>query len=136
MPAARESKVRILHTKVYAAAMYCVEAAEVAPAKVARLAAAVIDAFRFKNDNHNADRFFTTLADNSKDLDPVVEILARRVLQIRRTACKRDEMADKFKGMILKYAEKTQKAEGNGFAGSIQRKTSKVIGCNDLRPIH
>ena len=126
-----EAKVKIIHTKIYVAAMYGVEAAEVAPAKVARLTAAVIDAFRSKNETHNADRFFTTLTYNSKDLVPVVEILARRVLQIRRTACKRDEMADKFKGMILKYAGTHTKPMENGPAGSIQRTTSKVIGCND-----
>ena len=111
VPATMEAKVRIIHTKIYAAAMYGVEAAEVAPAKVARLAAAVIDACRSKNDNHTSNRFFTALTDNSKDLDPVVKILARMVLQIRRTACKKETMADKFKGMILKYAE-THKANG------------------------
>ena len=41
-----EMKVRAIQTKVYAAAFYGIEAAEVAPAKVAKLAAAVIDTFR------------------------------------------------------------------------------------------
>ena len=62
--------------------------------------------FRSKNDNHNADRFFTTLTADKDDVDPVVEILARRVMQVRRTACKRRSMEAKFKDILYKYAQR------------------------------
>ena len=45
-PATVEAKVKAIQAKIYAAAMYGIEAAEVPPAKVATLTAAVIDAFR------------------------------------------------------------------------------------------
>ena len=76
------------------------------PAKIATLAASIIDVFRSRNDNHNADRFFTTLTLDKDDVDPVVEILARRVLQVRRIASKRKGMEGKFKEILQKYATK------------------------------
>ena len=60
-PATVEAKAGIILAKVYAAVLYGVEAAQVKPAKVAKLTAVVIDAFRSNNDNHNTDRFFATL---------------------------------------------------------------------------
>ena len=56
-PATNEAKVKAIHAKVYASAMYGIEAAAVTPAKIAKLAATVIDVFRSRNNNHNADRF-------------------------------------------------------------------------------
>ena len=46
VPATTEAKVRAIHAKVYASAMYGIEAAAVTPAKIATLAASVIDVFR------------------------------------------------------------------------------------------
>ena len=106
VPATPEAKVKAIHAKIYASAMYCIEAAAVTPAKIAALAANIIDVFRSKNDNHNADRFFTTLTADKDDVDPVVEIMARRVLQIRRTACKRKGMEAKLKEILNKYAKR------------------------------
>ena len=103
-PASNDAKVKAIHAKVYASAMYGIEAAAVTPAKIAKLAASVIDVFRWKNNNHNADRFFTTLTPDDKDIDPVVEILARRAMQIRRTASKNKGMEAKVKELLLMYA--------------------------------
>ena len=55
VPATTEAKVRAIHAKVYVSAMYGIEAAAVTPAKIATLAASVIDVFRSKNNIHNAD---------------------------------------------------------------------------------
>ena len=46
VPATPEAKVKAIHAKVYASAMYGIEAAEVTPAKTAALAASIIDVFR------------------------------------------------------------------------------------------
>ena len=45
-PARVDMKARIIATKVYAAALYGVEAATVTPARIAKLSAAVVDTFR------------------------------------------------------------------------------------------
>ena len=74
--------------------MYGIEAASASPIKVASLIAAVIDVFRSRNNNHNANQFFSTISGSKNDLDPQVQIFARRVLQVRRTACKRPETAE------------------------------------------
>lgn len=50
-------KIRTILTKVYAAALYGIEAARVTPDKVGKLAAAVVDAFRSRNNSHNVDIF-------------------------------------------------------------------------------
>ena len=101
-----EMKVRAIQTKVYAAAFYGIEAAEVAPAKVAKLAAAVIDTFRAKNNNHNAVTIFSTITDDNNDIDPVAQILTRRILKIRRACCKKTGNEERYKKMIGNYAEK------------------------------
>ena len=106
-PASVEAKAGIILAKTYAATLYGVEAARVQPQKIAQLAAAVIDVFKPKNNHHNADRFFATLTtDESKDLDPVVQILGRRASQIRRTASKSKEAEERFKKTLMKYARK------------------------------
>ena len=77
-PASLEAKVAIILAKTYAATLYGVEAARVQPQKIAKLAAAVIDVFKPRNNHHNADWFFATLtSDEAEDLDPVVQILGR-----------------------------------------------------------
>ena len=53
-PAKAEAKAKVILSKVYAGAMYGVEAAGASPMKVANLTAAVIDVFKNRNNNHNA----------------------------------------------------------------------------------
>ena len=111
-PASVETKARIIATKVYAAALYGVEASQMTPAKIARLSAAVIDTFRSRNNSHNADRFYTTLTTTKNDLDPAAQILVRRVLQIRRASMKRDKAEARFKRSLKKYATKFKDVKG------------------------
>ena len=121
-PASTETKVRVIATKVYAGALYGVEATQLAPARIARLSAAVIDTFRPRNNSHNASRFFTTLTPAKNDLDPAAQILARRVMQIRRTCSTNPEAEEKFK--------RTPRKEVNGQNGIIQ--TSRRQGENHI----
>ena len=88
-PAKPEANARAILSKVYAGAMYGVEAASASPQKIAGLAAAVIDVFKSRNNNHNANQFFSTITESKSDLDPTAQIFARRVMQVRRTACKK-----------------------------------------------
>ena len=106
-----QAKVKAILGKIYAGGLYGVEAAQLAPARVARLSAAVIDAFRSRNNDHNADRFYATVAQGKDEIDPVAQILCRRVMQLRRTACKREGADIKFKDTLLKYAKKVKKGE-------------------------
>ena len=44
-------------------------------------------------------------------MDPMVQIVTRRVLQVRRSCCKRKESEQKFKRMLGKYAVKYKKGD-------------------------
>jgi hypothetical protein len=79
------------------------------PAKFAKLSAAVSDAFRSRNDNHNADRLFTTVVEAKDEIDPVAQVFSRRVMQIRRIVVKLKGAEGRFKKMLLKYANKNKK---------------------------
>ena len=105
-PASVDTKARAIAAKVYAGAFYGVEAAQVTPAKLAKMSAAVIDVFRSRNNSHNADRFFATLTSAKNDLDPTVQIFTRRVLQVRRTCSKKEGADGDFKRVLNKYAVK------------------------------
>ena len=105
-PTTVEAKTKLILAKTFAAAMHGVEAAEVQPAKFAGLTAAVIDTFRSRNDNHNTDRFFATLSEETKDLDPVVQSFGGRAMQIRRTCCKNDKAEARFKQTLIKHANR------------------------------
>ena len=99
-------QIRAITSKIFAGAMYGVEAAGATPNKVAGLTAAVIDVFKSRNNNHNANQFFSTITGSKVDLDPQVQIFARRAMQIRRTACKRPETMERFRKSIQRYASK------------------------------
>ena len=108
-PATTEAKARIILAKIYAGAMYGIEAAGVTPKKIASLAAAVIDVFKSRNNNHNANQFFSTITKSKNDLDPVAQIFARRVTQVRRTACKKKHALAKFQNILGTYANTHKK---------------------------
>jgi len=75
-PAKAEAKVRVIHSKIYAGALYGVEAPGATPAKVASLTAAVVDVFKSRNNNHNANQFFSTIVASKSDFDPAAQIFA------------------------------------------------------------
>ena len=87
-PAKSEAKARAILSKVYAGAMYGVEAASASPQTIGNLTAALRDVFKNKNNNHNANQFFAAITESKNDLDPMAQIFARRVMQVRMTACK------------------------------------------------
>ena len=60
--------------------MYGVEAASASPQKVASLTPAVIDVFKSRNSNHNANQFFPTITASKNDLDPLAQMFVRRVM--------------------------------------------------------
>ena len=105
-PAGVEAKVSAILAKIYAGALYGIEAAQVTPAKFAKLSASVIDAFRSKNDNHNADKFYATISEATKDLDPVTQTFCRRAMQIRRTCHKQSGAKCMIQGILGKYVDK------------------------------
>ena len=66
----------MIHSKIYAGALYGVEAAGATPAKIASLTAAVVDVFKSRNNNHNANQFFSTIVASKSDFDPAAQIFA------------------------------------------------------------
>lgn len=101
-----EAEAKAIISKIYAGAMYGVEAAGASPAKVAGLTAAVIDVLKSRNNNQNANQFFSTITGSKHDLDPQAQMFPRRVLQIRRIACKRHDTAERFRKTLRTYAAK------------------------------
>ena len=91
--------------------MYGIEAAGVTPKKIGSLAAAVIDVFKNRNNNHNANQFFSTMTKGKSDLDPVAQIFARRVTQVRRTACKKKTCPRKVPEDTQDLCRQAQKRE-------------------------
>ena len=77
--------------------------------KNANLTAAVIDVLKSKNNNHNANQFFSTITESKNDLDPMAQIVARWVMQIRRTACKKKDAEERFQNTLKDYAKKHKK---------------------------
>ena len=81
-PATVEAKVKAILAKVY----------------VVAFTAAVIDVFGYRNDNHNADWFVVACVGDHNDIDPVVQILARRAMQVRGAIWKRKGATTKVEG--------------------------------------
>ena len=91
-----KDKIKAVLTKVYAGLLYGIEGSDITEVMTARISAAVIDVFRSRNDIHDADWFYTTFSnDASSELDPTVQILMRRTLELRRALCKRPKTAEK-----------------------------------------
>ena len=105
-PAKAEAKAKTILAKVYAGAIYGVEAASATPQKNGILTAAVIDLFKSRNNTHNANQFFSTITKSKNDLDPAAQIFASRVLQVRRTACKKKIAEERFQSLLKNYAKK------------------------------
>ena len=105
-PATPEAKSHATIGKVYVGALYGVDAASVGTATLNKLAAAVIDVFRSRNNYHNVDWFFATFLKDQKDLDPYGQVFTRRALQIRRTICKTLGSLQRFQKIFKEYVER------------------------------
>ena len=89
LPASREDKVKIILVKVFPGCLYGIEGGDLSDSQLATLSAAIIDAFNSHNDYHDTELTLLTLTDySSKDLDPVSQILKRRVVELRRAITK------------------------------------------------
>ena len=105
MPALKQ-RPRLFLPKVYAGAMYGVEAASASPNKIGSLAVVVIDVFKSRNNNHNANQFFTTIPRSKNDQDLAAKIFPGRVMQVMRTVCKKPTVEARFQILLGTYAEK------------------------------
>ena len=104
--AACEDKIKAILNKVYAGMMYGIEGSDITEAMTAKIAAAVIDVFRSRNDVHDADWFFTAISNGtSRELDPTVQILVRRCLELRRAICKRPKTLAKAQSIFASYVK-------------------------------
>ena len=86
--AAPETKANIVRTKVYPWLSYGTETSDLSETDLAMITAAVLDVHMARNDKHDVDWAFTTRADG-QDLDPVGQLVVRRMLELRRAVCKR-----------------------------------------------
>ena len=82
-PATPITKARAIITKIYAGALYGIEASSITTGELNTFVAAVINVFRPRNDSHHADWFFTSNATNNQDLDPYSQVFVRRVMHMR-----------------------------------------------------
>ena len=139
VPATVQAKVHAILAKVYATAFYGIEAAYVAPGQIAKLTSAVIDVFKRRNNDYNVDLFFTTLTEEEQELDPMVQQLLRRVMQMRRTDVKKKGAEASMKRVIRKYAEKisTEIAGPSGITqgkGEMERSRANTLKHSRIPP--
>lgn len=106
-----DAKIKAIITKIFVAALYGVEAAEVKPTEIAKLTAAIIDVCTGRHNAHRADLFFATTGNEHQELDPAAQIFANRVLQTRRTSGKKHHLHETFQQSLVAYAE-AHKVEG------------------------
>ena len=106
-----EDKVKAILTKVYAGIWYGIEGSDITETMMARISAAVIDVFRSKNDMHDADWFYTMTSNGTiSELDPPIQVLVRRCLELRRAVCKRPKTKAKAQLIFDKYIQNSPDA--------------------------
>ena len=99
-------EAKAILAKVYAAAFYFIEAAEVPVAKIAIIIAAIIGVFRSRNDSRNVDCFFSAFLGRKKEIGPMAQIVVRRDMQVRRAIGKRKGTNDRFKAIVGKHSSR------------------------------
>ena len=101
-----KDKAYAILAKIYPGGLYGVEANDVSEHLIAKLFAAVLDVFRCQSDIHDADFMYTALSNGThKELDPTVQILIRRSLEMRRAICKRPGSLIKIQIIFKLYEE-------------------------------
>ena len=105
-PATVEAKAKAIMAKVYAAAFYGIEAAEVLVPKIVSLTAAVIEVCRSIYDKHNVIGSSPPSFVTKKEIDPMAQIFGRRAMQIRRAVCKRKGALEESKTIIGRYGSR------------------------------
>ena len=103
-PATAGMKARAITIKNLAGALYGTEAGEATCYRIKQLTADIIDVFRSRNDHHVTGWFFSNFLTDKVDLDPIVQIFTRRVLQLRRTTCKKPHRIPRFARVLETYA--------------------------------
>ena len=92
LPASHEDKANIILVKVFPGCYYGIEEGDLSDSQLATLSAAIIDAFNSHNDYHDTELTLMSLTNYTyKDLDPVSQILTRRVVELRRATAKQPE---------------------------------------------
>lgn len=102
-PADIQMKTNAILAKVYAVAVYGIEASKVPMRRTAELTTFVVDVFRSRNNTHDTDWFLATFTDDKRDIDPQSQILTRRVLQLRRTYCKNTSTIKQAQTIMIRY---------------------------------
>ena len=111
LPASHADKVKIILAKVFPGCLYGIEGGDLSDKQLATLAAAVVDAFHSNNNYHDTELTIQTLTNfGGKDLDPVSQILKRRVLELRRAIAKDPEKEKVARDIVALYATTTAKA--------------------------
>ena len=101
-----EAKITATFGKVFVGTMYGIEGTDISDSMVGKIAAVVLDAFRSKHDIRDADWMFTSISNGSnKEVEPQVQILVRRCLELRGAICKRPKTMAKAKTILQKSVE-------------------------------
>ena len=106
--ASPQSKAKAIRTKIYPGLFYGIEVNDLSERQLASISAAVIDVFAGRNDNHDADWFYATQSIGG-DLDPTVQVLLRRALELRRCVCKRPQDEHMLKHIVQLYVEEAKR---------------------------
>ena len=87
MPLTRQDKEKLVQTNILPAALYGVESSNGSKQALENLRSSIASAIGSRSDRRNVNLTYDT-AQAGKDLDPVVNILYRRVAELRRCMAK------------------------------------------------
>ena len=66
-----------------------------------------------RNNNHNANQFFSTITVSKNDLDPLAQMFARMVMQIKKDCLQeKKDAVEKFKNILETDATNHKKKRG------------------------
>ena len=105
--AAASSKAKTVRTKIIPGLLYGIEVNDFNDTQLRRLAAAIVDVFSCRNDNHDTEWFFLVHS-RGLDLDPLGHVLLRRCLEVRRSIGKRPASEQKMKHIMSMYVEQAR----------------------------
>ena len=103
-PPKRGDKVKAILGKNYAGDLYGCKGSDLSDKALARLIANVLDVFRSATDRHDAGLMLSEIGSTpGRELDPCIQILKRRVLEMRRAKTKRPQMCKQLSTILQAY---------------------------------
>ena len=120
LPISTAAKIKTIIAKIMPVAMYGVEAANPSDKAIARLTAALLDCLVGTAKPRDMDAILSRYAVRGVDLDPVVQILVRRTMALRRCLATRPANKALVQRMVSQYRQEAGVGVADVPSGSLQ----------------